>query len=74
MTPARQEILRVLEALSQLYPDMRFGQLVVNISNWATHTPDAVWDVEDDTFLAAAQSHLERRTRKQEGQTAPSAR
>ena len=65
MTPARQEILRVLEALSSVYPDMRFGQLVLNISNWATRVPEGVWDVEDEEFLDAAKKHLDKRTRSQ---------
>lgn len=59
MTPTRREILQALEALSNRYPDMRFGQLVVNIANWATQTPDAIWDVEDEEFLKAVQNHLE---------------
>lgn len=62
MTPTRLEILRLLEALSDQYPDMRFGQLVMNVANWATRTPDGVWDVEDDLFLSAAKKHLEKRT------------
>ncbi len=59
MNDSRQRILKVLEALGQEYPDMRFGQLVVNVANWATQRPDAVWDVEDDEFLAAALRHLQ---------------
>lgn len=59
----RQEILRVLEALSAVYPDMRFGQLVVNVSNWATRMPEGLWDVEDEDFLTAAKKHLEKRMR-----------
>jgi hypothetical protein len=67
MTPPRLEILKALEALSQSYPDMRFGQLVVNIANWATHIPDAIWDVEDEDFLGAARRHLETRAKKSSG-------
>ncbi len=64
MTPTRLEIFRVLEALSNRYPDMRFGQLVSNIANWAARIPDALWDVEDEEFLAAARQHLERRAQE----------
>jgi hypothetical protein len=60
MTPTRRAILQALEALSNQYPDMRFGQLVVNIANWATQMPDATWDVEDEEFLKAVQDHLEK--------------
>ena len=59
MTPTRRKILDAVETLSEKYPEMRFGQLVVNISNWATETPDATWDVDDKDFLAAAARHLE---------------
>lgn len=67
MTPTRRDILQVLEALSLLYPDMRFGQLVVNISNWATRVPDALWDLEDEAFLEVARKHLAKRVRDQAG-------
>jgi hypothetical protein len=60
MTETRRAILQTLEAMSDRYPEMRFGQLVANISNWATRKPDALWDVEDETFLQAITSHLNR--------------
>jgi len=53
MTETRRDILQGLEALSDRFPEMRFGQLVVNVANWATQQPDAVWDVEDAEFLNA---------------------
>jgi hypothetical protein len=41
-------------------PDVRFGQLIVNLSRIAKGpTPEAVWDMEDDERLAATRSHLE---------------
>lgn len=58
MTDSRQQIFQALDDLGRKYPDMRFGQLVVNIANWATQKPDAAWDVEDEEFLAAALRHL----------------
>ncbi len=48
----------LLESIAQLwerYPNWRFGQLVANVAGW---TDVNVWDVEDDQFLAAAQTHL----------------
>jgi hypothetical protein len=39
---------------------MRFGQLVVNISNGASEIPDGLWDLEGEVLLAAAQSHLDK--------------
>jgi hypothetical protein len=59
-TNIRAEILRVLGELSDIEPETRFGQLVVNLSYLARdYTNEAIWDVEDEEFLAAAQEHLE---------------
>jgi hypothetical protein len=56
----KQEILRVLSELVEYCPDVRFGQLVANLSYIARGPhPEAVWDVEDDELLAAAKSHLQ---------------
>ncbi len=63
MTPTRHDILRLLGEMSQRYPDWRFGQLVVNVANWASNPvlPESTWDVEDEAFLTALREHLERR-------------
>ena len=63
MTPIRREIVRAIEELSERYPDWRFGQLVVNVANWASNPPlpESVWDVEDEAFLAAVSEHLTKR-------------
>ena len=56
----KQEILQALSELVEHVPDVRFGQLIVNLSCIAREpTPEAVWDIEDDELLAAAESHLE---------------
>ena len=60
MTETRRAILQALEGLSDRYPEMRFGQLVVNVANWTAQQPDHVWDVEDEDFLEAIASHLNR--------------
>jgi hypothetical protein len=50
----RQEILRLLERLSELTPDVRFGQLIANRSYLAIGpTNEAIWDVEDEQLVAA---------------------
>jgi hypothetical protein len=55
----KQEILRVLSELVEQCPDVRFGQLMVNLSCIARGpTPEAVWDMEDDELLAATRAHL----------------
>jgi hypothetical protein len=59
MTPERQEILRLLARLSELTPDVRFGQLIVNLSYLAVGpTAEAVWDVEDEQLLEAVRQHI----------------
>jgi len=56
----KHEALRVLSELIEQCPDVRLGQLIVNLSCIARGpTPEAVWDMEDDELLAAAKSHLE---------------
>lgn len=54
---------RVAVELEELSPQWRFGQLVANVATWA-HGPDAsaVWDVEDEAFLRAAEEHLKSRS------------
>lgn len=55
----RAEILRLLADLSEHTPDVRFGQLVVNLSYLAVGpSVEAPWDVEDDQLLAAIRQHL----------------
>jgi hypothetical protein len=63
MTPTREEILRLIVDLSNQHPDWRFGQLVVNVANWASNPPlpESAWDVEDGEFLAALREHLQKR-------------
>jgi hypothetical protein len=55
----RQEILRLLERLSELTPDVRFGQLITNLSYLAIGpTNEAIWDMDDDQLLAAIRQHI----------------
>jgi hypothetical protein len=54
ISPQRQEILRLLEQVSELAPDVRFGQLIANLSYMAiAPTNEAIWDMEDEQLLAA---------------------
>jgi hypothetical protein len=56
----RRQLLRVLDDLGEHTPDVRFGQLLANLSYMArSFTAEAIWDVEDEELLAAAKSHLE---------------
>ncbi len=55
----RQEILRLLARLSELTPDVRFGQLIANLSYLAVATTnEAIWDMEDEQLVAAIRKHI----------------
>ena len=55
----RQEILRLLERLSELTPDLQFGQLIVKLSYMALGpTNEAIWDMEDEQLLTAIRQHI----------------
>jgi len=50
--PTRQEILARLARLSELAPDMRFGQLIANLAFMAAGPWDqTLWDLEDNQLL-----------------------
>ena len=62
-TPARRELLRVLEELAARMPDVRLGQLVATLSYAAKGaTQEAIWEVGDDELLAAAKAQLGRQS------------
>ena len=49
-------LLQALAQLWVLFPEWRFGQMIANLTTAAgCQEPEAVWDVEDDQLLAAAQ-------------------
>jgi hypothetical protein len=57
----RKEILRELERMSELTPDVRFGQLIANLSYLAAGpTNEAIWDMEDEKLLETIRAHLKR--------------
>ncbi|HEY1859276.1 MAG TPA: hypothetical protein VGG61_02925 [Gemmataceae bacterium] len=59
ITPQRQEILQLLARLSELTPDVRFGQLIANLSYLAVApTNEAIWDMEDEQLLSAIRKHI----------------
>ncbi|HEY7154969.1 MAG TPA: hypothetical protein VH575_13490 [Gemmataceae bacterium] len=50
----RQEILTRLARLSELAPDMRFGQLIANLAFMAAGPWDqTLWDLEDNQLIEA---------------------
>jgi hypothetical protein len=59
MQPVRQEVLKVLSELSEVAPEVRFGQLIANLSYLARGLAnESIWDMEDDELLEAAREHL----------------
>ena len=65
--PIRQEILSQLERVSELAPDVRFGQLIANLAFLAAGPFDeTLWDLEDVQLLAALRQHVADLARRQE--------
>ena len=59
ISPLRQEILQRLTRLSELAPDVRFGQLIANLAFLASGRWDeTLWDLEDEELLSAIQQHI----------------
>jgi hypothetical protein len=59
MNSVRKEIIRLLPELSELTPDVRFGQLMANLSYLAVGpTNEAIWDMEDEQLLDAIRQHI----------------
>lgn len=57
--PVRHDIICQLERLSELAPDVRFGQLIANLAFRAAGPWDeTLWDIEDDQLLASIQQHV----------------
>jgi hypothetical protein len=52
--PVREEILGQLASLSELTPDVPFGQLIANLSN---PPAEAVWEMKDEQLLDAIRQH-----------------
>lgn len=68
--PIREEILDSLARLGELAPEVRFGQLIANLSYIALGpTNEAIWDVEDEQLLEAIRSHASDLSRRGEGET-----
>lgn len=57
--PTRIEIIRHLERISELDPEVRFGQLVASMAFLAKGPWDeTLWNLEDDQLLVALRQHL----------------
>jgi hypothetical protein len=69
-----EALLQAIARLRQIFPEWRFGQLVANLT-MAAGCPqaEALWDVEDDQLLAAAQRLITRNRDRQPVQAEPDA-
>ena len=66
-TSLRQDILRKLERISDLAPDLRFGQLVANVANLSAGPWDeTLWDLEDEQLMAGIDQLLADLQRRQQ--------
>lgn len=55
----RTEILCLLGEIGEMTPDVRFGQLIANLSYLAVApTAEAIWEMEDDELITALKKHL----------------
>jgi hypothetical protein len=54
-------LLQAVTQLRELFPEWRFGQLVANLTTAVgRQEPEAIWDVEDQELLAAAERLIAR--------------
>jgi hypothetical protein len=73
----RVELLEALAKLSQLRPEWRLGQTFANIATTAGRLEaSAVWDLEDEEALEAAQTLIEQYSQAESvsGETKPASR
>jgi hypothetical protein len=57
----RDQLLELVDELSERFPDMRFGQLICNLAMAARGADtSATWDAEDRELVEAAQRMLSR--------------
>ena len=60
MVAQRTNVLHVLHELCELTPDVRFGQLIVNLSYLARGMAhESIWDMEDEELIQAVAKQLE---------------
>ena len=64
----RQDLLRLIEEMSEGYPEFRLGQLIANLAFWARGDQEgAVWNIEDEELMVAAREQI--RNAKRRAQT-----
>ena len=59
ITQVRQELLAALNELSGACPEMRFGQVIANLSTLAKGlSAEVLWEAEDEELVVAARKQL----------------
>jgi hypothetical protein len=66
MIPAeRQELIRLIEEMSEGYPEFRLGQMIANLAFWAKGDQEgAVWNVADEELMTAAREQISNAKRR----------
>jgi len=60
ISSTRKQILELLVELSAVCPELRFGQMVANLSYQARGlTNESIWEMEDEELLVAVREQLE---------------
>lgn len=52
-----------VERVWRLHPDMRLGQLIVNVATWADKP---VWDIEEDVLTSEIDRHVKQYLERRE--------
>src|SRR5947209_1205999 len=74
MTEDRKLLLDTLIEICERYPHWRFGQIIVNLVQWARNPPTgddvatAIYDIEDEELTASIRGHFERRAKLERGE------
>lgn len=54
-----EQLHETLSELHRIYPQWRYGQLIINVTSWAgVERPMDPWDATDQQLLEAARNHL----------------
>jgi len=63
----RHELIEKLAELQQLFPDVRFGQLLANLGFLVEdQTDQSLWEVEEDCLLGVMEKHRAKLQRRQQ--------
>jgi len=56
--PVRHQIIKSLQCVNELSPDVRFGQLIANLAFLVEDsTGQSLWEIADDELLCLIENH-----------------